>query len=347
MPADEPRRNLELLEDAHDFCGEFIAWTRRDSMRLLSWPLISGLVGCSRSIPSAQAADLQKMTREEDLAILSLLESGYRNRTELQGRTIAGTPAGAVVIHDRPHCLAVSPDGAWIAWDNPSALPKQVGSGAPLRLTLATPSQPPRTLVFDSYFGGRLALSANAEHVALVRGNLDQEPVFELVVVDGSTGRVERDVTPMLTRRPLSSGTRLALSSAGDRLLVASSEWTSVLDLAAASGSVLTEVRSWNASLSPNGRFLAFVDQGRRVNLIDLSTRSQRVLLGRWQRVSAIGAWSPNGRYLLVGLLGLLSNRLVALDVDTGQLIDLHPLGTVAGHLSVWIKSRFLSGAIL
>ena len=90
--------------------------TRRQIAALMSWKLAAGLVGCSREIPRALADDLQKTADQQGLAILDLVAIDYGDRTVLSGNTIAGAPAGKVVLRGRPASIAVSPDGDRIAW---------------------------------------------------------------------------------------------------------------------------------------------------------------------------------------------------------------------------------------
>lgn len=321
--------------------GELKDPTRRQIAALVSWKLAAGLVGCSREVPSALADDLRKTADQQGLAILSLIAIDYGVRTDLSGSTIAGAPAGTVVLRDRPYSIAVSPDGDWIAWDNWSARPKPEGNGAALRVMLAALSRSVRSLTFDSWFGGPLAVSSKAEHVALVRGVVGQEPSFSLVVTDGTTGRIEHDVTGLITRFPLSQAIRLVVSGAGDRLVVGSSEWFTVID--PTSRTSVYEARGRYPSLSPNGQFLAFVAEDRHVFVVDLSTRTRRILLDRSRNVSGIGAWSPNGQYLLSGIAGSGSRRLVAIEARTGQVIDIMPIGDLAGDSFVWVKRGFLA----
>jgi WD40 repeat protein len=285
--------------------------------------------------------DLQKTADQQDLAILSLVAIDYGVRTDLSARTIAGAPWGKVVLRDRPYSIAVSPDGDWIAWDNWSARPKPEGMGVALRVMLATPSLSARSLLFDSGFGGPLAVSSKAEHVALIRGVVGQEPSYSLIVADGTTGRIEHDVTSLISKFPLSQAVRLAMSGAGDRLIVGSSEWFAVIDPALRES--VYEARGRYPSLSPDGELLAFVNEARQVFLLDLSTRTRRILLDRSRNVSGIGAWSPNGQYLLAGVAGSGSKELVAIEAKTGQVIDMMPLGDLAGDRCVWVKKGFLS----
>ena len=320
----------------------FRGWTRREIAALMSWKIAAGLVACSKTTPSSFANDLGKATDFRDLAILSLVAVDYGDRTDLLGRTIVGAPAGKVVLDERPYSVAVSPDGNWIAWDNWSARPKPEGSGAALQVMLATPSQSVRSLAFGFWFGGPVGVSSKAEHIALVRGVVGQKPSYGLIVADGSTGRVEHDVTNLITRFPLSQAIRLVMSGKGDRLVVGSSEWFTVID-PASTEPVVYEARGRYPSLSSDGQFLAFVDEDRQVSVVDLSSRTRRILLDRSRNISGVGAWSPNGQYLLAGLITSGSKTLAAIEAKTGQVIDMMSIGDLAGDRCVWVKKGFLS----
>ena len=239
----------------------------------------------------------------------------------------------------------MSAEGEWIAWDNWSARPEPEGIGAKLLVILATTSPPTRSLTFDSWFGGPLAISSKAEHLALIKGVTGQKQPYSLVVADTAAARVEHDVTDLVTRFPLARAVRLGLSGSGNRLVVGSAEWFTVIDLP--SRKSVYEARGRYPSLSPDGEFLAFVDQDRRVFLRALSTRSGRILRGRSGSVDGIGAWSPDGRYLLAGVSGTLSlsKKLVAIDSRTNRVVDLMPLGDLSGDKCVWVKKSFLSSS--
>ena len=260
--------------------------TRREIAGMMFWNLAAGLVGCSKPTQGAMT-DLQEMADQQELAILSLVAVDYGIRTDLSGRTVAGAGAGRIVLRDRPYSIAVSAEGEWIAWDNWSARPEPEGIGAKLLVILATTSPPTRSLTFDSWFGGPLAISSKAEHLALIKGVTGQKQPYSLVVADTAAARVEHDVTDLVTRFPLARAVRLGLSGSGNRLVVGSAEWFTVIDLP--SRKSVYEARGRYPSLSPDGEFLAFVDQDRRVFLRALSTRSGRILRGRSGSVDESG----------------------------------------------------------
>lgn len=285
------------------------------------------------------------MAERHNLAILSLISRDNGDHTDLIGLTSDGTPAGKVVLRDRPYSIAVSPDANGLAWDNWSARAKPDGGGSALRVKVATSQGALISLPFDPWFGGPLAVSSNGEHVVLVRGVIRPKPSFELIIADGNTGRVEQDLTGLITKFSLPQVIRIAISGSGDRLVVGSSEWFTVID-PKSRNPVVYEAPGRDVSLSPNGQFLAFVDEENRAILVDLSTRSHRTLLERSRKVSGIGAWSPDGQYLLAGLEGWLSRRLVAIEAKTNQVIDMMTLGDVGGSKCVWVNKGFLSSAL-
>jgi len=47
----------------------------------------------------------------------------------------------------------------------------------------------------------------------------------------------------------------------------------------------------------------------------------------------------------LAGLAGWRWKKLVAIEAKTGQVIDMMPLGDLAGDRCVWIKKAFLSAS--
>jgi len=310
----------------------------------MSLNLAAALLACSRSTQGAITA-LQQTADQHDLAILNLVAVDYGDRTDLAGRTVTGTPAGSVVLRDRPYSIAVSPGGDWIAWDYWSARPYPEGAGAKFRIVLATTSEPIRSFTFGSWFGGILAISSKAQYVALINGGADGSRPYGLVVADTAADRIDYDLTDLVTRFPLPQVVRLSLSGSGGRLVAGSADWFTVIDVP--SRRSVYEARGRYPSLSPDGEVLAFLDQDQHVVLMALSTGAGRTLVDWPERVSGIGAWSPDGRYLLAGVSDpiSLSNRLIAIEAATGNAVDMMPIGDLAGDRCVWIKRGFLSAS--
>jgi hypothetical protein len=164
-----------------------------------------------------------------------------------------------------------------------------------------------------------------------------------LVVLGTSTAQDESDVTALVTGFPLSQVIRLGLSDSGSRLVAGSAQQFIVIDRP--SNKPQLEGRGRYPSLSPNGQSLAFVDEQKQLVVASLATGRSQTLLGRWCRTFGVGAWSPDGKYILAGVAGplSLSKKLVAVEVETNVVVDIMPIGDLAGDRYVWIKNSFLS----
>jgi hypothetical protein len=271
---------------------------------------------------------------------MSLVAVDKSGGSELSGHTAAGAAAGTVVLRDRPYCVAVSPDGEWVGWDNRSARPWPEGAGGLTKVILANVSEPARVIGLQTGFGGFVAVSSKAKYVALVNSVANQ---FRLVVVETSTAQVENDVTPLITGFPLSQVIRLGLSDSGSRLVAGSAQQFIVIDLA--SHKPLLEGRGRYPSLSPDGESVAFMDARRQLVVTSLSTSRERALLRQGWRAFGVGAWSPDGKYLLAGVVRPLSLAigLVAVEFKTNVVAEVMPIGDLVGDRYVWVKNGFLS----
>lgn len=148
---------------------------------------------------------------------------------------------------------------------------------------------------------------------------------------------------PSLLIRDIS---RLQISANGNRLAVASYKAFVVLDLP--SSKVVLEGDGQYASLSPQGNTLAFLDTRRGLVLTDLATEATKILANPWWTVVGVGAWSPDGKFLLAGGRPLMNLVFDLLAVDTAtadfaRVMRLEMEGDY-GQTCVWIKRRLLSG---
>jgi hypothetical protein len=302
----------------------------------------AGSVACTSADRGARAT-LQAYAAEHDLAIMSLVVVDKTSGSELSGHTVEGAAAGKVVLRDRPYSVGVSPDGEWVAWDNRNARPWPEGASAYANVLIANATEPARLIGLNTGFGGFVAISSKARYVALVNAGVNRSAQFRLVVIETSTARVENDVTPLITGFPLSQAIRLGLSDSGSRLVAGSAQQFMVIDLA--SRKLLLQGRGRNPSLSPDGESLAFMNEHRQLVVANLSSGLRRTLLGRWWRTVGVGAWSPDGKYLLAGVVRPLSLaiRLVAVEFETNVAADVMPIGDLGGARYVWIKNGFLS----
>jgi hypothetical protein len=200
-----------------------------------------------------------------------------------------------------------------------------------------------RSLNLKGSFGGGLAISSRAEHLALVVANLDRNSVlWRLIVLRADTLEVEHDVTDLVSRSELGQVSRLRISGTGNRLAVEIPPRFVVIDLP--SHKVLMEEQGRFPALSPDGESLAFVDDRKRLVVVNLATGARRTLLSGWLGVLSIGAWSPDGTYLLANVPRPLrfSVILVAVECATDRYAEVMPLGEIGGGSYVWVKRELL-----
>ncbi len=319
--------------------------TRRRACGLLFGDLI-GTVACAQ--PSREVSkSLANAAHQHDLAILDLGAIRTSSGSELRAVTVGGARAGKVVLpeSERPCQIAVSPDGRWMAWDNWSALPWSEGTKEPPQVFIMKAPESVRSLSLKDGFGTSLAISSNAEHIALVSGNIDSSlPPRRLIVLSGATVEIEHDVTDLISQSDLAQAGRLGISGEGNRLAVGFAERFVVIDIP--SHKALLEDRGRLPALSPDGEFLAFVNHDKQLTVVSLSTGIRRTLLGAFGRTLGVGAWSPNGRYLLAGAVKTLSFsvQLVAVEYATNRFAEIRPLGEFVGKDHVWVKRDLLHG---
>jgi hypothetical protein len=147
------------------------------------------------------------------------------------------------------------------------------------------------------------------------------------------------DLTDLASVIPLPTLEKITISGSG--YLAAISTDTEIVVLQLAQRSVVARWKGRQASISPDGSRVAFLDENSRLAIRDVATtRSTRLLqhLG----VSGVSAWSPDGRLLLTGMKTLLlSRRLAAVNVFHGTLCELAALrdGDIGEHYA-WISRR-------
>ena len=132
----------------------------------------------------------------------------------------------------------------------------------------------------------------------------------------------------------------LSFSGNGSLLAVGSRDSFVVLDVKRRS--VNFEARGRFPTLSPTGRGLSFVN-GRQLVYRDLITSGIHLPYGRrW--VSGIGGWSPDSRYLLVGMsTGIMQNQVRILDVAAGMTVDVVAIGEGNfGTAFTWVSRKLI-----
>jgi len=233
---------------------------------------------------------------------------------------VIGADAGQLVLPERPVRLSVAPDGAWVAWFPYGSNVYPPSTDGVLVYFTDNP-QSARTLRLKGQFGARLAISSNAERLA-VAVVVGAGPISRLVVLRPATGEIEYDVTDLISHFNLAQLERLRFSADGDRLVAGSPDRFSVVDLP--SRRVLLEGEGRFPSLSPSGEALAFVDGRRKLNLTVIATRKTRRLLGWWS-THGVGSWTPDGALLFAGVEGPLSfySHLAAVDFSADACAEI------------------------
>ena len=184
-------------------------------------------------------------------------------------------------------------------------------------------------------------MCSKADHVALIAAK--EGGGRRLLILSPDTGHVERDATAIITRFGLDDVQTLRMSATGDRLVVGSRESFVVMDLR--SGTIIYEGAARFPRISPRGDVLAFVDKRQAWWLANLAGGPPRRLMRGWA-VPGVGAWSPDGRFLLVGARTSFSlfDQLVVVGCANDGFAEIGRLGEGnQGPLFNWIKRTLLT----
>lgn len=259
-----------------------------------------------------------------------------------EGFDVTGKDAGALAKVDCLYDRSVSPDGDWVAWAPLSSQP-HIGHEEPVVL-FTNNSVSVHSVRFTGRFGEMAAISSGASHLAVI-AVVGQALNRHLIVLNPATGKVEYDLTNLVTRFSLKDVFRFQISANGGRLVVGPRESFLVIDVP--SRKIVLEGDGQFASLSPQGDALAFLNERGDLVVANLATGANRVIRNPWWVVEGVGGWSPDGKFLLAGARPLLGFfiHLVAIDCATAKFADLVPRldeGDV-GETSFFIKRRLLS----
>jgi hypothetical protein len=195
---------------------------------------------------------------------------------------------------------------------------------------------------FPGRYAENFAVAADGTIFTLVGGAT--EPGHRIWLWDPSGDAGMRGVAPMPDDFPVSKIMSVSVSLSGD--MVAFGSTNKVIVLNSKNRAVLYEGDGRSPSMSPRGDRLAFVDSSRGFVIRDLRRGSNKRFLP-WERVGGLGAWSPDGRFVLAGLFGLVysQERLVAVDSSNAKrCLVLDGLGydDIAGRFA-WVSRAFLS----
>jgi len=278
-------------------------------------------------------AAVRRLAERQGLCILALDGAAL---------TVDGKSAGRLDLPGGPTAyMAVSPDGACVAWTERRSVAYATEVREPLIFLVEDHPRFPRALKFAGFAAG-LAVSAKGGHVALIAARSDGRE-RRLIVLNPATGRTERDVTGLVKRFGLNEVQTLRMSASGGRLVVGSREAFYVVDLAA--GTVIYQGAGRFPRISPQGEALAFVDNKEALWVAKLAGGAPQLLMQGWA-VPGVGAWSPDGRFLLAGARTsyYYFDELVAIDCANDSFAPIASLGEGnQGPLCTWIKRTLLT----
>jgi hypothetical protein len=237
-------------------------------------------------------------------------------------------------LHLPENCLgepAVAPDGACLAW-----IPRR-GAGARLSmspvdlLSVGINNQLTRVSC-QEWMPVDIAVASGCDKVAL-SGVQRLKGGRGLVVFRSGTdidlGESMRSVGSELEK--------LRFSSDGRRLAISGADVVAVLDVD--SGNIVFKGPGRFASISPDGLTLAYIE-GFRFIIRHLETGKTKSTAIGW-RTYGVGAWSPDGRFVLAGAwVGWrLQRSLVIVDCTSGDYLEVERLSEGDfGSRYVWIR---------
>jgi hypothetical protein len=165
----------------------------------------------------------------------------------------------------------------------------------------------------------------------------------QIVEIDSNSGRVRRTVVDLRHEDPeavASTGGLIdGLHLAADRRVLYYSRWSgepsSVYQVALPDGDPERVVDGHGASVSPDGRRLAFI---RRADLLirDLASNDERVFDGLVGELGGVEtAWANDSRRLAVEISGADVSGVEIVDTETGEIVALQPEGELAANYRV------------
>ncbi len=180
-----------------------------------------------------------------------------------------------------------------------------------------------------------LALASGMTRMAAL---LRKRNLRQLIIVNPESGEQQIDLTESFSQELQESDVQMC--GAGDHLVVLNRQFFTILNLS--SPTELHRVDGEQASISPDGRTVAYVNSRHQLMLYSMATKNSKPFLSG-KKVDGLGAWSPDGRLLLAGTTGLLDRSLVIIDMESGSIQKIRDLDEETGYTFSWINKRFVS----
>jgi hypothetical protein len=285
-------------------------------------------------------AKVVSMAERLDLAIIPNI---WTNGLTPEAVGIDGRSAGKLLVPEKPWLVSVSPDCGWIAWVLQGSQPPPLGAGD-AKVFFTNARSPIKTTQLERGYPQQLSLSSDVGYLALTATST-VAPGERLIVLNPKTQELQRDLSGLVTSFPIADINRLRISANGQCLAIGTRKRFMILDVQA--GRVLLEKEGQSPSLSPEGDFVAFINNAGAPVVTSLITRTSRELVVHWRTVVGLGPWSPDGAFLLAGIMGGLSvfTKLAVVDCATGNFKEIVPrlVEGDRGEQSAWVKRRFLN----
>jgi hypothetical protein len=209
--------------------------------------------------------------------------------------------------------------------------------------------KPNRTILLMNDLGSIRSI-AYREGSAVRIGLSGSGLIYLIVATDRATRRLisvpelasENDHTGIVSKFDLSQVEQLRPSADGSRLAVGWRESFVVVDVP--SRRIIAEGEGRFPALSPDGRRVGFVNKRQQFIVTTIGAGEKRLLADDWIG-GTVGAWSPDGRWLLGGARRRLSSEtsLLAIDVESNASVELWSLGDDSGNRSLWIGKHLLT----
>ncbi len=305
--------------------------TRRD---------IITLAACAAPISCGQRAENGVFIRALNL---SQRDNIFILDDTLHARTLMNASVGRLMLWDegRAAPFSIAPDGECIVWIPRNAYPSAPDYSFSRPLVAVWDGQAAWTLTFKGDRARAVTVSSKYRDLYLTAFD-DATSPGRLLHLQDEQLKVSLDITSAAGNLDLSAVERLSTCSDGTMLAIGTRESLKVVDPKSGRGYFSGNGRF--PALSPDGKHVAFVDQGALfiVNVVD---GSRRQFLSRGT-VWGVGGWSPDGELLLAAYREGLSffKQLVVVDTASGQFANIFEMGEGDfGSRAMWIKQDLIN----
>lgn len=236
----------------------------------------------------------------------------------------------------------ISPDGTTYAWSSyPHSGPRE---GFPF-LMINNSTEGISAVRVEGRIAIASSISTGAEVIVALASPIDPSQMlkWELLAIDRRSGNKVYDMTRFVTKFGL-RGTITDIRVSGPGTLVALGTDNQMQVLEIPSGRTVYAGPGSSPRLSPDGKRLAFV-RNETVWIYSFADGSM-LQMHKAKRVKGVGAWSPNGRFLLAGawtrpMLLAFEKRQIIIDVNTGEYAIIGNLGEGDwGSQYAWVSTK-------